>query len=194
MLTSIATQQEGLPTNADHDFLKMVFGKFGIVDYISIPRHKNAQRSIKGFAFVEFATSQAADKCAAKFDTEKVRLLPIGGTVYLSPRNDVVMGCVQALACHSPTPDGSWPFIPQTLQSVADAATYCWGGLVPEGVKLPGVCLGGISLSCFSSSHSSQSDLFDSRVILIDRTRRWLCTIPCGGPPPHPSTFLLLDC
>jgi len=92
MLTSIATQQEGLPTNADHDFLKMVFGKFGIVDYISIPRHKNAQRSIKGFAFVEFATSQAADKCSTKFDTEKVRLLPIGGTVYLSPRNDVVMG------------------------------------------------------------------------------------------------------
>lgn len=86
---------EGLPTNANHDFLKAVFGNFGTVEYISIPRHKNKQRSIKGFAFVEYDTPAAAERCADKFGTER------------------------------------------SLQSVADAATFCWGGLMPEGLKLP---------------------------------------------------------
>lgn len=44
---------ERLPQNADQKWVKDVFGHFGCVRYVNVPRFK-ATNKIKGFAFVEF--------------------------------------------------------------------------------------------------------------------------------------------
>ncbi|XP_019854798.1 PREDICTED: la protein homolog isoform X2 [Amphimedon queenslandica] len=52
---------ENLPPKADHKRLNSLFSSFGVVTYISLPRHK-VSNAIKGFAFIEFATSEEAEK------------------------------------------------------------------------------------------------------------------------------------
>eukprot|EP01134_Creolimax_fragrantissima_P005428 CFRG5428T1 len=49
---------EGLPLTTNHDTLAKAFSCYGPVLYVSIPRFPD--RSIKGFAFVEFASFEAA--------------------------------------------------------------------------------------------------------------------------------------
>ncbi|XP_065656533.1 la-related protein 7-like [Hydra vulgaris] len=52
---------EQFPNDIDHDWLKEIFSKCGTVEYISLPRHKHNNK-VKGFAFIEFATQQEAEK------------------------------------------------------------------------------------------------------------------------------------
>ncbi|KAL0281644.1 UNVERIFIED_CONTAM: hypothetical protein PYX00_002568 [Menopon gallinae] len=58
---------EHLSCDADHDWLKDIFSKFGKVDYISIPKYKSSGK-IKGFAFVEFESPDAALKALEEFE------------------------------------------------------------------------------------------------------------------------------
>lgn len=51
-----------LPSDADHDWLSTLFSEYGPVAYVSIPKFKSSNK-IKGFAFVEFETPEAAEKC-----------------------------------------------------------------------------------------------------------------------------------
>lgn len=53
-----------LPTETDHEWLIDFFSKYGPVVYVSIPKYKDS-RKIKGFAFVEYETPAAAQKCLA---------------------------------------------------------------------------------------------------------------------------------
>ncbi|KAL6445068.1 hypothetical protein ACFW04_002166 [Cataglyphis niger] len=57
---------QNLPPDADHDWLISIFSKFGLVEYVSIPRYKS-NRKIKGFAFVEFDTPNSAQECLKAF-------------------------------------------------------------------------------------------------------------------------------
>lgn len=52
--------QDNLPEYADVTWLLKVFGKFGKIDYISLPRNKYGCHS--GYSFVEFSTSQECCK------------------------------------------------------------------------------------------------------------------------------------
>jgi La-related protein 7 len=52
--------QECLPLHADHEWLKSVFSSCGNVVYVSVPRYKSSG-DIKGFAFIEFDTTDAAE-------------------------------------------------------------------------------------------------------------------------------------
>lgn len=52
---------ELLPKNVTHSWIERVFGKFGSVVYISIPRYKSTGDT-KGFAFIEFETQDQAAK------------------------------------------------------------------------------------------------------------------------------------
>ncbi|XP_046861129.1 la-related protein 7-like isoform X2 [Xenia sp. Carnegie-2017] len=51
---------EGLPSNAEHKWLKSLFSSCGNVVYVSLPLHK-LNKKIKGFAFVEFENESEAD-------------------------------------------------------------------------------------------------------------------------------------
>ncbi|XP_070166678.1 la-related protein 7 [Polyergus mexicanus] len=57
---------QNLPPDADHDWIISIFSKFGLVEYVSIPRYKS-NRKIKGFAFVEFDTPNSAQECLKVF-------------------------------------------------------------------------------------------------------------------------------
>ncbi|XP_060831264.1 la-related protein 7 [Bombus pascuorum] len=58
---------QNLPPDADHDTLSSIFSQYGQVVYVSIPRFKN-NKKIKGFAFVEFDTTESAKKCLKAFE------------------------------------------------------------------------------------------------------------------------------
>ncbi|XP_029174094.1 la-related protein 7 [Nylanderia fulva] len=60
---------QNLPPDADHDWLKFSFSKFGSVEYVSIPRYKS-NRKIKGFAFIEFDTPSSAQECIKTFQNK----------------------------------------------------------------------------------------------------------------------------
>jgi len=60
---------ECLPREADHDWLRQIFAKYGKVLYTSIPRYKSTN-DIKGFAFVEFDTVESAENACQCLGTE----------------------------------------------------------------------------------------------------------------------------
>eukprot|EP00050_Salpingoeca_kvevrii_P003496 m.226046 g.226046 ORF g.226046 m.226046 type:complete len:474 (+) comp10838_c0_seq12:1217-2638(+) len=53
---------EPVPKDIDHSTVKAIFQEFGKVDYVSIPRFNNEERTVQGFAFVEFAKPKYASK------------------------------------------------------------------------------------------------------------------------------------
>ncbi|XP_058788956.1 la-related protein 7 [Phymastichus coffea] len=57
---------QGLPCDADHEWLITLFSEYGPVAYVSIPKFKSSKK-IKGFAFVEFETVEGAEKCLKAF-------------------------------------------------------------------------------------------------------------------------------
>jgi La-related protein 7 len=61
---------ENLPNVINHDKLRNVFKSFGIVTYISLPRHKTSNAP-KGFAFIEFSSSEEAQKAVQFFKKEE---------------------------------------------------------------------------------------------------------------------------
>ncbi|KAK3703766.1 hypothetical protein QZH41_008439 [Actinostola sp. cb2023] len=60
---------ENLPQNTDHDCLRKIFSQFGKVMYVSIPRFKHTG-DIKGFAFIEFESSNEAGSAVETFHKE----------------------------------------------------------------------------------------------------------------------------
>uniref|UniRef100_A0A6V7L5J3 La-related protein 7 n=1 Tax=Bracon brevicornis TaxID=1563983 RepID=A0A6V7L5J3_9HYME len=65
---------QGLPPDADHDWLKEIFSIYGSVAYVSIPRYRT-NKKIKGFAFIEFDTVESAQECLKAFE-DKNCILP----------------------------------------------------------------------------------------------------------------------
>lgn len=62
---------ERLYAFVDHDWLKKVFSICGKIQYISLPRYKHDNK-IKGFAFIEFATAEEAERaCKVLNSVEK---------------------------------------------------------------------------------------------------------------------------
>lgn len=59
---------ERLPEDTTHDWLKEIFSIFGTVDYISLPKYKHNKRH-KGFAFIEFADPEIAQKAIAYLES-----------------------------------------------------------------------------------------------------------------------------
>ncbi|XP_062527560.1 la-related protein 7 isoform X3 [Bombyx mori] len=57
---------ESIPVTASRDWLERVFSDFGTVVYISLPKFKNTQK-IKGYGFIEFNTTEEAQKCINTF-------------------------------------------------------------------------------------------------------------------------------
>ncbi|XP_076318082.1 la related protein 7 [Tachypleus tridentatus] len=57
---------ERLPPHTDHDWLKSVFSNFGTVTYVSLPKFKSTGKP-KGFAFVEFENTEAAQRACENF-------------------------------------------------------------------------------------------------------------------------------
>lgn len=53
--------------------MKKIFSVFGTVDYISLPRYKHNKRH-KGFAFIEFADPETAQKVVAYFESVGCKL------------------------------------------------------------------------------------------------------------------------
>jgi len=59
---------EEFPANTDHDWLKSIFSTCGTVSYISLPKYKH-NNQVKGFAFIEFTTSEEAQKACQVLNT-----------------------------------------------------------------------------------------------------------------------------
>ncbi|XP_050705357.1 la-related protein 7-like isoform X2 [Eriocheir sinensis] len=66
---------ENIPSNADHDWIREVFGGYGTIDYISVPRFHRSGRP-KGFAFVEFKTPEMANIALEAFGALKCKIAP----------------------------------------------------------------------------------------------------------------------
>lgn len=54
----------------EHEFIEKVFSRFGKVTYVSLPKFKSTGK-LKGFAFVEFATKEEANKALEVNDEKK---------------------------------------------------------------------------------------------------------------------------
>ncbi|XP_066583937.1 la-related protein 7 isoform X2 [Prorops nasuta] len=65
---------QGLPPDADHEWISSIFSCYGSIAYISIPKYKS-NKKIKGFAFIEFDVPQSAMQCIEAF-RKKGFLLP----------------------------------------------------------------------------------------------------------------------
>jgi len=59
---------EEFPTNIDHEWLKTIFTTCGTVNYVSLPKYKHNSQ-VKGFAFIEFSTSEEAHKACQVLNT-----------------------------------------------------------------------------------------------------------------------------
>lgn len=70
---------ERLPLHADHAWLKGVFSRHGQVLYVSLPRYRHNGR-IKGFAFVEFASSEDVHRACQHFGYQDVNSKKPEGT------------------------------------------------------------------------------------------------------------------
>ena len=60
-IINILHLKENVDQKSTIEILKRIFENFGPVNFVSLPKFKNSNR-IKGFAFVEFSTSEAAQK------------------------------------------------------------------------------------------------------------------------------------
>ena len=56
---------ENIPSTSNHESLKGIFSKFGVVEYVSLPKFKSTG-DIKGFAFVEFAEVESARRACGR--------------------------------------------------------------------------------------------------------------------------------
>lgn len=70
---------ERLPLHADHAWLQGVFSRHGQVLYVSLPRYRHNGR-IKGFAFVEFASSDDMHRACQHFGYQDVNSKKPEGT------------------------------------------------------------------------------------------------------------------
>ncbi|MPC59213.1 la-related protein 7-like [Portunus trituberculatus] len=66
---------ENIPSNADHDWVRQVFGQYGTIDYISLPRYHRSGRP-KGFAFVEFKVPEMANSALEAFGALECKIPP----------------------------------------------------------------------------------------------------------------------
>lgn len=66
---------ENIPSNADHDWIRQVFGGYGTIDYISVPRFHRSGRP-KGFAFIEFKTPEMANTALEAFGALECKIAP----------------------------------------------------------------------------------------------------------------------
>lgn len=66
---------ENIPSNADHDWVRQVFGEYGTIDYISLPRYHRSGRP-KGFAFVEFKAPEMANSALEAFGALDCKIPP----------------------------------------------------------------------------------------------------------------------
>jgi len=57
---------EQIPINSTHDSLKLIFSKYGKVNYVSLPRYKKS-RQIKQFCFIEFDDPASAQNVVTAF-------------------------------------------------------------------------------------------------------------------------------
>lgn len=62
--------QEGLPKTVDHDWIMTTLSKYDTVNYVSLPRYPTT-KTIKGFAFVEFATVAGVKACLDAVGTKE---------------------------------------------------------------------------------------------------------------------------
>ncbi|XP_063988247.1 la-related protein 7 [Diachasmimorpha longicaudata] len=66
---------QGLPPDANHDWLISIFSRYGPIAYVSVPKYKT-NKKIKGFAFVEFETVEGAQECLKAFEDKDCTLPP----------------------------------------------------------------------------------------------------------------------
>ncbi|PRP86062.1 la-related protein 7 [Planoprotostelium fungivorum] len=69
---------ENLPENYSHDSIKEMFSNIGPVSYVSLPKYPD--KSLKGYAFIEFETEEDAQKAVSQLDKfnedkEKLRVM-----------------------------------------------------------------------------------------------------------------------
>lgn len=64
---------EQVPPDADHDWIRDYFSVYGKIDYISVPKFKNSKKC-KGFAFIEFAEIESAQKAIQDFQEKGLYL------------------------------------------------------------------------------------------------------------------------
>lgn len=63
--------QEELPPGFNHDVVRALFEKAGAVAYVSLPRFQTETKAFKGFAFVEYASEEAAQHAVQFFAQER---------------------------------------------------------------------------------------------------------------------------
>ncbi|XP_015116136.1 la-related protein 7 [Diachasma alloeum] len=66
---------QGLPPDANHDWLINIFSRYGPIAYVSVPKYKT-NKKIKGFAFVEFEAVEGAQECLKAFEDKACTLPP----------------------------------------------------------------------------------------------------------------------
>ena len=70
----ISVSQEGIPNKVDHGWVTTEFSSYGPVAYISLPKYPSTG-DLKGFAFIEFETEEAAKKCLDTIGTNEFNTL-----------------------------------------------------------------------------------------------------------------------
>lgn len=62
--------QEGIPHKVDHGWVSTEFSTYGPIAYISLPKYPSTG-DLKGFAFIEFETEEASQKCLDALGTKE---------------------------------------------------------------------------------------------------------------------------
>ncbi|KAL4240399.1 La-related protein 7 [Mactra antiquata] len=68
---------ECIPTHADHDWVRRIFSSCGKVLYVSLPRYQSTG-DLKGFAFVEYETIEAAQNACEELNNPPAELHKLG--------------------------------------------------------------------------------------------------------------------
>eukprot|EP00056_Hartaetosiga_gracilis_P004246 m.72925 g.72925 ORF g.72925 m.72925 type:complete len:595 (+) comp11762_c0_seq2:56-1840(+) len=74
---------ENIPPTFEHAELEAIFGEFGAVEYVSLPRWKNHKH--KGFAFIEFSSPAEAEAACDRFSEEPVSDIPAASQCWRGP-------------------------------------------------------------------------------------------------------------